>query len=63
VKPRHVFLVVVGLGMLPILAPFVVAWMLTGVVDGAVLAGRRVRQGVRPLRRPRPLVHRRPAIA
>jgi len=41
-KPRHVFLVVVGLGMLPILAPFVVAWMLTGVLYGAVFAGRRV---------------------
>jgi len=58
-----VFLVVVGLGMLPILAPFVVAWMLTGVVYGMVLTGRRVREGVRALPRPRPLVHRRPAIA
>jgi hypothetical protein len=46
-KPRHLFAAVVLLGESVILAPFVVGWLVTGVLYGMVVAGRRARRGVR----------------
>jgi hypothetical protein len=49
-RPRHLFAALMLIGQIPILAPFVAAWLISAVVCGVVAAAGHVHRHLRVIR-------------